>query len=56
MKLEDLSPEQQQKAKACETPEEMLALAQEEGYELSDADLEQIAGGGDVSWFNDNLG
>lgn len=45
MNFEDLSPELREKAKACKSPEEMLALAQEEGYELSDEQLENIAGG-----------
>ena len=46
MKFEDLTPEQQEKAKTCKTPEDILALAKEEGYELSDAEVEAIAGGG----------
>ena len=46
MKFEDLSPELQEKAKACKTPEDIMALAKEEGYTLSDAELEDIAGGG----------
>ena len=33
------------------TPEQILEAAQEEGYELSDADLEMIAGGGE--WKNE---
>lgn len=41
----ELSPELMAKAKACHTPEEVLALAQEEGYELSDEELEGIVGG-----------
>ena len=41
----DLAPEQQEKARACKTPEEMLVLAKEEGFELSDEDLEAISGG-----------
>ena len=45
MNFEDLSPEQQQKAKACKTPEDILALAKEEGYELSDEELSGISGG-----------
>ena len=34
--LKDLSPELQQKAKACKTAEELKRLAQENGFELSD--------------------
>ena len=33
------------KAAACETPEELMALAKEQGYELSDEQLEAVAGG-----------
>ena len=46
MDFENLTPEQMKKAKACETPEEMLALAREEGYELTDEQLDSVAGGG----------
>ena len=46
MNFEDLAPELQEKVKACATTEEMLALAKAEGYELSDAELEQVSGGG----------
>ena len=53
MKFEDLTPEQQEKAKACKTPDELFALAQEHGCELSDDELEQISGG---AWFcSDNM-
>ena len=41
----DLSPELREKARACETPEEMLALAKAEGYKLSEEEMEGIAGG-----------
>ena len=34
--------------KACKTPEDILALAAEEGYELSDEQIESISGG--LSW------
>ena len=48
MNLEDLkSPEIQEKLKAAKSPEELLALAREEGCELTDAELEGVAGG---SW------
>jgi len=36
MNFEDLTPELQEKVKAYKTPEEIFALAKEEGYELSD--------------------
>ena len=45
IKFEDLSPEMQEKAKKCTTPEEILQLAASEGYELSDDELTDIAGG-----------
>ena len=45
MEYKDLTDEQKAKARACSTPEEMLALAQEEGYELSDAELDAVSGG-----------
>lgn len=45
MDFEDLTDEQKAKAKSCNTPEEMLALAQDEGYELSIDELDGAAGG-----------
>lgn len=47
MDFENLTPELQEKARACKTPEDVLALAQEEGYELSNEELESVSGG----WF-----
>ena len=51
MALEDrikaLTPEQRARAKQCKSAEELLALAKEEGYELTDDELEGISGG---SW------
>ena len=47
MRFEDLTPEQMEKVKGCKTPEEILALAQDEGYELNDEELEGVSGGWD---------
>ena len=48
MNFEDLkNPELQEKLKNCKTAEELVALAEEQGVELSDAQLDSIAGG---SW------
>ena len=45
MDLNELTEEQKAKALACESPEELLALAREEGMELTDEQLEGVAGG-----------
>ena len=45
MDIEKLDPAVKAKLKGCETPEEILSLAREEGYELSDSELEGISGG-----------
>ena len=50
MKFEDLTPEQKAKALACKTPEELLALAKEEGYDLTDEQLQGISGGWSCSY------
>ena len=42
----DISPELREKAKACTSPEELLALAKSEGYQLSEAEMEAVSGGG----------
>jgi hypothetical protein len=52
MNFEDLTPEQQAKAKGCKTPEELLELAKAEGYELSDDELEDVAGG-KLHWYGE---
>ena len=45
MKLEDLTPEQQNKAKACKSKEDLIELAKSEGVELADEQLEALSGG-----------
>ena len=42
----DISPELREKAKACTSPEELLALAKSEGYQLSEVEMEAVSGGG----------
>ena len=44
--LKGLTEEQIAKVKACKSQEEMLALAKEEGIELTDEQLEAVSGGG----------
>lgn len=45
MDIKDLTPELKEKVLACKTPEELLALAEAEGYKLSDEELASINGG-----------
>ena len=53
--FKDLSPELREEAKACQIPEEMLALAKAEGYKLSEEELAAVSGGGGWSKNNDNF-
>ena len=46
MDYKDLTPEQLEKAKACTTTEELVALAQSEGIDLTDEQLNAMASGG----------
>lgn len=46
MDFDDISPELREKAKACTTPEEIIALAKAHGHELSDEELDAISAGG----------
>ena len=51
MEYNDLSEEQKAKAAKCKTPEEIIALAKEDGYELSAEEFEAISGG-DKHWID----
>ncbi len=48
--FKDLTPEQMAKLRACKSPEDVLELAKEEGYELSDEELSGISGGDWSCW------
>ena len=47
--LGTLTDEQKKKVEAAQTPEELLAIAKEIGYEMSPDQLEAVAGG-NVGW------
>ena len=49
MEFNDLTDEQKSRVMACKTAEELIALAEAEGAELSDEALNSIAGG-DSFW------
>ena len=48
MNLNDLTPEFKEKALECKSTSELLELAESEGLELSDEQLEAVSGG--VEW------
>ena len=50
MNLNELTPEQIERARACKTTEDLVKLAEEEGYELSDDELTAITGDGVEDW------
>jgi hypothetical protein len=45
VEFKDLTPEQREKALNCKSPEEILNLAKEAGYELNDEELAGVTGG-----------
>lgn len=49
MQIETLTPEQCERIANAQGPEEILAIAAEEGYELSEEELDTIAGGWGMS-------
>lgn len=46
MKFNELTDEQKNKFANAKGPEEILEMAREEGYELTDKELETVSGGG----------
>ena len=47
--LSTLTDEQKKKVEAAQTPEELIALAKEAGYDLSPEQLNAVAGG-ECNW------
>ena len=45
----ELTPEQMDKARACKNADELVELAKSEGVELTDDQLDSIAGG---TWYD----
>ena len=45
MNFNDLTPELQEKVRACENTDELIELAKSEGVELTDEQLEMAGGG-----------
>ena len=50
MDFKDLGEEEKNLIHDCQTAEEVLALLKEEGVELTDDQLECVAGGHETSW------
>ena len=50
MNYDELSPELKKKLQECKTPDDVLALAKEAGYELSEEELNAVNGGIDTDW------
>ena len=50
MDFKNLTSEQIEKAKACETTDDLVELARAEGMELSDEQLDAVVGG-DNEWY-----
>ena len=48
--LNTLTDEQKKKVEVAQSPEELLAIAKEAGYELSPDQMEAVAGGDGSSW------
>ena len=53
MNFADIPDDIRERALACKSPEELLSLAKEEGYELSEEDLDVVNYGD--SWYDIKL-
>ena len=53
MGFDDLSTDMQEKARAAETMEELVDIANESGRELSDEELDSLSGGNYAPSFSD---
>ena len=51
MNFDELTSELKEKARACKTPEELPALAKQEGYELSAQELAAVTDG--IDWWDE---
>ena len=51
--FDNIPEELADKAKNCKNPEEILALVQEAGFELSDDELQSVSGGASWSCISD---
>ena len=45
----EMTPEQMEKARACKSSDDLVKLAKDEGVELTDEQLDTIAGG---TWYD----
>ena len=52
MELNELSEEQREKARECTTTKELIALAKQEGVDLTDEQLMAFSGGSVSEWFS----
>ena len=52
MDLNSLSPELKEKVAECKSSEELMKLAMDEGMELTDEQLEAVAGGDCSGWID----
>ena len=50
MDYSNLTNEQMEQVRACKTTEDLMNLIQAEGMELTDEQLEAVAGGGTSAW------